>query len=203
MHAMSKREHIPAPGELAEEPLRRRVIFELRPSELPLLAAAERRHGTKRAALVVALEAEGRREALERTLAEAQAQVERLERELAAEQAAHAKAAKALESAASSSRTRAKKEAAAQAGEWEQRSRQAAKEIRTLERLVVERTQALEALEAEQITHLFCARCGVWTDEREWSWEEDGEGEYAYHRPCGDHGPGMLGASSRLGWRPS
>jgi hypothetical protein len=48
--------------------LRRRVVFELAPEQLPLLEAAQERHGSKRAALIAALEAEavaaepGRRE---------------------------------------------------------------------------------------------------------------------------------------------
>jgi hypothetical protein len=61
--------------------LRRRVIVELTPQELPLLEEAERRHGTKRQAIVSALEMASRGVELEQELAEAQAELVRLEAE--------------------------------------------------------------------------------------------------------------------------
>ena len=42
-----------------KEPFRRRVVFELDAEQLPLLEAAEARHGSKRAALIAALATEG------------------------------------------------------------------------------------------------------------------------------------------------
>ena len=56
--------------------LRRRVIIELTPQELPLLTAAEERHGTKRAGIVAALHTEA-------TLPELNQRIADLKRELA------------------------------------------------------------------------------------------------------------------------
>ncbi len=47
------------PSFAASDGLRRRVIFELDPSQLPLLEAVRERHGSTRAGLIAALEAEG------------------------------------------------------------------------------------------------------------------------------------------------
>src|SRR4051812_33298866 len=60
----------------AESPVdrffRRRVVIELTADELPLLDAAQTRHGTKRRALVAALSAEAKLEQLEQALADAE-----------------------------------------------------------------------------------------------------------------------------------
>src|SRR6266852_3480172 len=51
---------------------RRRVIFEITSEQLPLLDAAEARHGSKRAALLAALQAEQRVDELQAALAKAE-----------------------------------------------------------------------------------------------------------------------------------
>lgn len=62
--------------------LRRRIVFELTPGEMPLLEAAERKHGSKRLALVRALEASARLDELETALTAATAENTRLTRQL-------------------------------------------------------------------------------------------------------------------------
>src|SRR5205823_727547 len=62
-----------SPADSPVDPLfRRRVVIELTAQELPLLDAAQARHGTKRRALLAALSAEARVEELERALADAE-----------------------------------------------------------------------------------------------------------------------------------
>ena len=186
------------------EPVRRRVIFELRLEELPLLQAAERRHGSKRSALVAALAAEDKRGELEQALAQAAERATELERQLererkrAAEQTA--KAARERKQLGQAE-TRAQRAQAGEQGASKQ-ARSAARERQELERALAEAEDELAALLAEQLTHLFCARCGSWAPEREWAWTQADDGELCYHRACGHHGPGLLDASSRLGWRP-
>ena len=53
-----------------------------------------------------------------------------------------------------------------------------------------------EDLIDEVATRIYCARCSKWADPTEWGWQdEQNGGEYAFHEPCGDHGPGLLGPS--------
>src|ERR1035437_4294590 len=75
MHVPTKKQ---TPESAATPYLRRRVIVELTPQELPLLEEAERLHGTKRQAIVSALEMASRGVELEQELAEGQAELTRL-----------------------------------------------------------------------------------------------------------------------------
>lgn len=199
----------PAPADPGQEPgtepVRRRVVFELRLEELPLLQRAERRHGTKRQALVRALEAEAEAEQQARELERARAQLAKLERELEAErkragerEAAAAKKERRNESA----RTKKERELAATQEQERTRAKRAEAEVATLERELAELETELARLQVEIPSHLFCARCGSWAPPKEWAWKRGFEGEYCYHRPCGDHGhEELLKPASRLGWR--
>lgn len=205
MHVMAKRKDEPSetgPGEA--EPLRRRVIVELRPDEIPLLAAAETRHGTKRAAFVRALEAESRLQAIEEELALARSKLAALEKEVATEQAARASEEKAHERSVAKlavlKRDAAKFKAGRVSAEGDAHG--LSLRVRELENELAEREEEIAELERIAFGHLFCARCKAWAPEKEWAFREGEGGEYAYHRPCGDHGPGLLEASSRLAWRP-
>ena len=191
--------------------LRRRIVVELKPDELPLLEEAEARHGSKRAGFLAALQALGRVGELESRLAELEQQtasptseresaerlaatVKRLERELA-----RAREKTAGSQARAKQSSKAAKDAQADA----RRVRQLERRLAGLEELIEERDRDAEQLEAAMPSELFCGRCGEWVSEEEWCWRESDEGEIAFHRACGDHGPGLLGASSWLAYRPS
>ncbi len=158
----------------APEPsrLRRRVIVELTPEELPLLEAAERRHGTKRAAILAGLRAEatatatarGGRQGVRRDAALAEATRER--------DAARAEVA-SLE------------DRLARAEDARERDRKThADEITVLTARIPEA--------------LYCARCDSWVPEERWSWTTGPEVDYVYHTDCGDHGAGVLAGASWL-----
>lgn len=181
--------------------LRRRVIVELTPDEVPLLDAAERRHGTKRAAMLAGLCAEADAVA---SATRDQKAAEAATRAAAEREATNAKAHAAL----------VRKQGALEKQIAElTRERDAANlEITRLE----ERAQAtfneaqgqyaalfedIQALEDQLPQSLFCGRCEKWTPEREWTWRPDGNDEVAYHTPCGDHGPGAFSNSSWLARR--
>lgn len=191
------------PPEPEPSRLRRRVVFELREAELPLLDAAEARHGTKRAGIVAALAAAA-------GAAECQARLEEAERALvAATAAARGRAGEkerrdaggralteAREALAEAERLREGAEKAL--GQLEHRlARQAARAESASEALGEE----IERLQGERLTALYCARCERWAPEAEWAWRATDGGERAYHAPCGDHGPGLLGAASWLARR--
>jgi hypothetical protein len=184
---------------------RRRVVIELTADELPLLDAAQARHGTKRRALVAALSAEARIEQLEQALAEAEraavaaekgagrakhataAANAKLERELGAAQELIAKQQADLDRAAA---------AATQAGD---RSDQ---RLRDLEAELEARETELAELDDYVVDDLYCGRCGKWADASEWAWAPtDAGGRYAFHERCGDHAPGVVSASSWLAHR--
>jgi hypothetical protein len=199
MHVATKN---PTPEPLGTPYLRRRVIVELTPAELPLLDEAERRHGTKRQAIVSALEAASRGVELEQQLAEAQAELTRLEAELEtlrADQAAGEKARERLArdlKKARSELTSARESAGSSARGSEQR-------LQALERLLNEREGEIKELEEQIFDKLFCARCGTWVSPDDFAWTQCEGGAHAYHLACGDHGPELMKPSSWLGWQSS
>jgi hypothetical protein len=188
---------------------RRRVVFELTVDQLPLLDAAEARHGSKRRALLAALQAETR--------------VEELEREAAAAQAALAKRGRAKPAAAPRPDQNAGKDLAAARteldaaraeldqlraqldgahGEATEAHALAAADRDEYEDALAARDEEIADLEERAVDRLYCARCNTWAEPHEWAWGlAEGGGGYAYHDPCGDHGPGLLGAPSWLAYR--
>ena len=184
--------------------LRRRIVFELSVEQLPLLDQAEARHGSKRAALLAALEAQA-------LVDELQAKVAELERALVeqasagTDNATHAKKAIAkLErdlGAAQAAAQEPKKRCATSANNAEQVD-QLRREIALLEKALDERDDEMLELEERVVSELYCARCNNWIDTDGWAWERSHDGgRYAYHDACGDHTPGLLGASSWLAYR--
>jgi ubiquitin len=190
----------PAPEPLGSPYLRRRVIVELTLAELPLLDEAERRHGTKRQAIVSALEVASRGAEFERQLAEAQAELA----EVRAELEALGKAEKSAETTrarldrdlkkARGDLSSAKQSAGSDSKRNEQR-------LRALERLLGEREAELSEFEGRLFQCLFCGRCGAWVSPEDFAWTDTENGAYAYHQTCGDHGPGLMKPSSWLGWQ--
>ena len=146
--------------------LRRRVVFELTLEELPLLEQAEREHGTKRLALVRALERLSGSGELEQRLRAAEAEAARLGRKLEEEQQqkqagekGRAKLARELEKAKKSASETSKGASAAE--------RRSARELEELEAALEERELEIAALDVELaelreqvFEELFCARCG-------------------------------------------
>jgi len=168
--------------------LRRRVIAELTRDEVPLLDAAERRHGTLRAAVVAGLRAEADAVAAEAREAKAEQQATR-----AADQreATHAEATaalvreqKALEKTLADI-TRERDAANSEIARLEAQALAAFEESRGQYRALFEDMQAVEDKLPEA---LFCGRCEKWVPETDWVWRADGDDEVAYHRTCGDHG---------------
>jgi hypothetical protein len=191
---------IPTPEPLGAPYLRRRVIVELTPAELPFLEEAERRHGTKRQAIVSALEAASHSAALEQELTEAQTERARLKAELEAartDQAAGEKARERLSRDLKKARgelASARKSSGSSARGSEQR-------LQALERLLDEREGEIKELEEQVFDKLFCARCGTWVSPDDFGWTQREGGAHAYHLACGDHGPELMKPSSWLGWQ--
>jgi hypothetical protein len=181
--------------------LRRRVIVELTPEELPLLEDAERRHGGKRAAMLAGLRAEA--EALAGDARDAEAG-EKKARAAAkrADSAAQAHAALLAECASLKAslarRTRERDAATAETQRLETNAQAAFREAQDQYAAFFE---DIAALEDRLPASLYCARCEEWVPEPEWTWRANGEDEIAYHTPCGDHGPGMLSNATRLARR--
>jgi hypothetical protein len=182
------------------------VIIELRPDEVPLLAAAEQRHGTKRSAVVAALRAEGRLGDLETALARhdtdhavLQAQLAKTAKTAATETAKLTKERDAALAAAD----KTAKATATQNASTKRASQSAAAEIDGLRRALDDHQAQIAELEVRAVDWAFCARCGAWAPRDEWAWAPEEDGEYAYHERCGDHDRGVLDASSRLVWQPT
>ncbi len=178
---------------------RRRVVFELDAEQLPLLEAAEARHGSKRAALIAALAADGSAvELLERT-ERAEAQVAKHHR--GSEAAKKGKAedqAKLKQELAAAKKKLAKSEKdlakeREHGGKTEAELREGLEELREA---IEERDEEIEELQTQAVAYLRCLRCKRWVPSAEWSWGEleDG-GAYAFHEPCGDHEEGLKGSS--------
>jgi hypothetical protein len=176
------------------------VIVELTPAELPLLDEAERRHGTKRQAIVSALEVASHSAELERELAKAQAEVVRLKEELEILRTDQADSEKARERL-----TRDLKKARSELADAKEvagsSSRVSDLRAQGLERLLTESEGKIEELEEQVFDRLFCARCGTWVSPNDFAWTQSDGGAYAYHQACGDHGPEVMKPSSWLGWQ--
>ncbi len=186
--------------------LRRRVIFELDAEQLPLLDGIRERHGSTRAGLIAALEAEAAGGELGTQLAAAKARAEQAKRALE-------RGKKEASTARRKGDTEAKaavEDRKALAAELEDLRRQLAEAEEEARQSEADYEEALEEfreevsdLEERAVEWLFCARCGEWVSAGEWIWEPiEGGGQYAYHERCGDHKPGLL-PSSWLAQRPS
>jgi hypothetical protein len=184
--------------------LRRRVVFELTLEELPLLEEAEREHGSKRGALVRALEGLRASRELAARLEAAEVERARLEDELAAERKQRETTEKQQKKLAGDLK-KAKQSSSQARSSVSDESRRGDE----LERILADRDHEVSALEREidelesQLLHeLFCARCGEWVATADWGWKKaTSGGRYAYHHRCGDHGPGLVSPSSWLGWQ--
>lgn len=183
---------------------RRRIVFELDADQLPLLEAAQTRHGSKRAALIAALRAEAdvvelteRAETAEAALAQAKSAAK-------GSSAAKEKAAKKLERDLEATR----KQLAGREAELAKLGAEA-KETSAEQRGELERTEAeIEELEAERaelmdraVDRIFCNHCREWVAPADWKWQRVKGGFYAYHGACGEHEPGVLSATSWLAQR--
>jgi hypothetical protein len=188
----------PLPGQSpARGTLRRRIVFELEEDQLPLLEAAEARHGSKRAALLAALAAEPEAADLRERAERAEAEVARKER--GAEKAKKGKAegeAKLQRELDAAKRKLAKAEKAGADGDAELRQ-----QIDDLGERLADAEEELADLRPSAVDWLPCNRCGKWAAPEDWEWVElEESGSYAYHRPCGDHDESIKG-SSRLAQR--
>ena len=172
--------------------LRRRVIVELAPDEVPLLDAAERRHGGKRAAMVAGLRAEADAVASKAREQKAEQQATRAAAERKATQAKVTvelvRERKALEKTLAEL-TCERDAANAEIERLDAQAQAAYEEAQGQYRALFEDIQALEDRLPEA---LFCGRCKQWVPEYEWAWRPDQEHDLAYHETCGDHGPGVL-----------
>jgi hypothetical protein len=196
---MAKHEPMPEPPPF----LRRRVVFELTVEELPLLDEAEREHGTKRRALVRALEQLRASGVLAAKLEAAEATAAKLKKELAGER----KNREASEKQRTKLGAEVKK-AKASSTDANRNAEDESRRGEELEQILAEREQEISALERELaeaedeiLEELFCARCGEWVSAAAYGWKKTETGRYAYHKGCGDHGPGLMTPSSWLGWR--
>lgn len=190
----------PSPGHsVPRGSLRRRVVFELEEGQLPLLEQAEARHGSKRAALLAALAAEG-------TVAELAERTERAEAELArrARGAERAKKGRAEGEAKLKRELDAAKKKLAKAEDALSKAHQAGaegeaelrREVQELSERLAESEAEITELSSRAVDWLFCQRCGRWIGPEEWEWGEFEEGgSYAYHASCGDHEEGLKGSS--------
>jgi septal ring factor EnvC (AmiA/AmiB activator) len=190
----------PAPEPLGSPYLRRRVIVELTLAELPLLDEAERRYGTKRQAIVSALEVASRGAELEQELADAQAALARLEAELETLRTDQAAGEKARERSARDLK-KARNELSSARESAGSSARGSEQRLQALERLLDEREGEIAELEEQIFDKLFCARCGTWISPDDFGWTRREGGAHAYHLACGDHGPELMKPSSWLGWR--
>jgi hypothetical protein len=181
--------------------LRRRVVVELTAEEVPLLDAAERRHGGKRAAMLAGLRAEADAVASKARDQKAEHAVTRVADQREAAQAtataALVREQKALEKTLAEV-TRERDAANREIERLEAQADAAYHETQGQYQTLIEDIQALEDRLPES---LFCGRCEKWAPERQWAWRVDGDDEVAYHRPCGDHGPGVLSDATWLARR--
>ena len=182
--------------------LRRRVIVELTPDEVPLLDAAERRHGGKRAAMVAGLRADAEAAA---ATAHGKTAAEPPARATDTAKATHANDAQArvpraqdrskssLPSARASAMRPTPRSRASKTAPWPPTRRPKVSTSCFSRTSPPSRTSSPETL--------FCGRCERWAPEGEWAWRADGTHELAYHSPCGDHGPGVLSDATWLARR--
>jgi hypothetical protein len=182
--------------------LRRRVIFELDPEQLPLLEAVRQRHSSTRAALIASLEAEAQVAELRERAEAAEKRAQKAEQEKAARTGKRQKeeaTARQLKGAVAEAKERERalsaelKRAREEHAEVETKAR---REEADYEEALEELQEELAELRERAVDWLFCARCGQWVSPAEWTWQrlKDG-GQYAYHRDCGDHKPGFSPSS--------
>jgi hypothetical protein len=204
MSTPDKARHSPAESPV-DRLFRRRVVIELTAQELPLLDAAQARHGTKRRALVAALSAEARIEQLEHALADAERTATAAEKSTARDKQTTGKADAKLErELAAANKLIAKQQAALDraAADATQAGHRSDQHQRDLEADLEARESELADLDAYVVDDLYCGRCGKWVDASEWAWQPtDAGGRYAFHQRCGDHAPGVVSASSWLAHR--
>ena len=183
---------------------RRRVIFELTIEELPLLDQAQARHGTKRQALLAALHADQRIQELEAAATQANQAAQTAQAKVSKTQGQGQKSEAKLRSeltAAQKTLAARERELAAvkdQAASRRRAGQDAEAEQRALEQAIEERDELIDELSDRAADQLFCARCDTWAAPDTWAWKPSQSGRYAYHHPCGDHAPGLLGSSSWL-----
>ncbi len=200
----------PDPGKTPERaPLRRRVIVELTVEELPLLEAARMQHGTTRRAVLEALRSAGEVEDLRARLARAETQTKASrarradkENEERTQPAAERKRIAELEREVKRADD-ALAAAAAEQGKAQDCAERLESDLEELAQALEERGTEIDALHERAVDELYCARCEQLVPPEEWSWRaaKGGSGSVAYHERCGDHGPGILGASSWLALR--
>lgn len=182
--------------------LRRRVIFELDPEQLPLLDAVRERHSSTRAALIAALEAEGELTELRERLEQAEQRAEKAEKEKAARAAKRQKddgAAKRLTEQLAGAKGRAadlEAELKEARGQHALAKSEARREEEGYEEVLAELKDEVAELKEREVDWLYCARCRQWVPPKGWAWQRiKGGGRYAYHRECGDHKPGLTPSS--------
>jgi hypothetical protein len=193
--------HKDSPAEPGTSPasrlLRRRIVFELTEQQLPLLEAAEARHGSKRAALLASLEADARLAAVEHELAAAERALAQRQATATRESGQSDKAKARLERELKQARAALKKaeaDVASARADASDVERDHAQERDELYEAIETQQERIADLAERAFDSLYCARCGKWARADEWAWADARNGgEYAFHEPCGDHGPGILG----------
>ena len=180
--------------------LRRRVIVEFTPEQLALLDQAEARHGTKRAGIVAALAAYAKPTPTdaEASRASASAKADKAQ----AAKLRNAEDALAAARAEVNTLRAALARAEADTSDLEKRLGHADRVRIEIEEAAVSEAvdlnEVIDTLREQMPDAAYCARCGNWVPEPEWTWTPDvARGEYAYHTSCEDHGSGLL-AGSRL-----
>ena len=191
MYMTSQTSSLPEPSRL-----RRRVIVELTVNELPLLEAAERRHGTKRAAVLAGLRAEAEVAALRAQVAEPQRAVAAEQtRGAEAKATAHRRRQGEQREPALVEVTREREAAQAELVSLDDRLARAED---TIARDRTAHSDEVRGLMARIPEALYCARCDGWVPEEQWSWAIGADFDHVYHAACGDHGPGVLASASWL-----
>jgi hypothetical protein len=185
--------------------LRRRVVFELSAEQLPLLEAAEVRHGSKRRALVAALEAEVRSVEAESRAADAERQLTEQARATKRKAGKREQGAAKIEAElrqAKEQLQRAEAKLAAARTDAGEAAGLAEDECRRFQEAVAAHEEEIEDLSERAFDQLYCGRCRGWAPPDEWAFgDAEGGGDYAFHESCGDKPPGLIDAGSWLGLR--
>jgi hypothetical protein len=194
------RQKAPVPGQSSPRgSLRRRVVFELEEGQLPLLEQAETRHGSKRAALLAALDAEARAAELVERAERAEAELERQARGTQKAEKGKALADTKLKRDLEAAKRRLANAEAAAIEVRESGADEAAELRRQMEALgeqLAEWEEEVAELRPHAIDWLYCQRCGEWAGPEDWEWREFEEGgSYCFHAPCDDHGDERKGSS--------
>jgi TolA-binding protein len=191
--------------------LRRRIVVELTPQELPLFEKAEAAHGSKRQAFLAALAALDQAAEMEAELAGLRAQAEKSERATAgtsSKEKNDSKRQKARleklerELKAAKAKLAARERDLSSSAEQRSAIRRLEEELAETEEELEEREEEVTELSERAFDHLFCPRCESWAPPEEWAWQRAEEGgRIAYHKPCGAHGPGLMSNATWLGYR--